>query len=170
MPASEDPAGSAAFGLDLAAFIGNLRSADTHGRTFQGPGRGGHLPDHDEWMQVCFRNSVDSWTSSIFRPCGLRCGTLPEVEPDVMSHGDLTPPNVLVGDGRLAGVLDGGGFAPADPALDLVSAWHLLDEPVNDPICGRRWGAARCSGGGGWPGPSSSRWDWSGTTPNPIRR
>jgi len=24
-------------------------------------------------------------------------------------------------------VLDGGGFAPADPALDLVAAWHLLD-------------------------------------------
>ncbi|KKD01880.1 aminoglycoside phosphotransferase, partial [Streptomyces sp. WM6386] len=27
---------------------------------------------------------------------------------------------------RLTGVLDTGGFGPADPALDLVSAWHLL--------------------------------------------
>jgi aminoglycoside phosphotransferase (APT) family kinase protein len=44
-----------------------------------------------------------------------------------MCHGDLTPPNVLVQDGRLAGVLDGGGFGPADPSLDLVGAWHLLD-------------------------------------------
>jgi aminoglycoside phosphotransferase (APT) family kinase protein len=52
---------------------------------------------------------------------------LPPAGPDVMSHGDLTPGNVLVADGRLVGVLDGGGFAPADPALDLVSAWHLLD-------------------------------------------
>jgi aminoglycoside phosphotransferase (APT) family kinase protein len=26
------------------------------------------------------------------------------------------------------GVLDGGGYAAADPALDLVGAWHLLDE------------------------------------------
>lgn len=47
-----------------------------------------------------------------------------------MSHGDLIPGNVLVRDGRLAGVLDGGGFGPADPALELVAAWHLLgDEP-----------------------------------------
>jgi aminoglycoside phosphotransferase (APT) family kinase protein len=28
---------------------------------------------------------------------------------------------------HLVGVLDGGGFGPADPALDLVAAWHLLD-------------------------------------------
>jgi len=34
---------------------------------------------------------------------------------------------VLVQDGRLVGVLDGGGFGPADPALDLVAAWHLLE-------------------------------------------
>jgi aminoglycoside phosphotransferase (APT) family kinase protein len=44
-----------------------------------------------------------------------------------MTHGDLIPPNLLVRDGRLAGVLDGGGFGPADPSLDLVAAWHLLD-------------------------------------------
>jgi aminoglycoside phosphotransferase (APT) family kinase protein len=44
-----------------------------------------------------------------------------------MCHRDLIPPNVLVEDGRLVGVLDGGGFGPADPALDLVAAWHLLD-------------------------------------------
>ena len=34
----------------------------------------------------------------------------------------------LVRGGRLVGVLDGGGFAAADPALDLVGAWHLLDD------------------------------------------
>jgi aminoglycoside phosphotransferase (APT) family kinase protein len=45
----------------------------------------------------------------------------------VMSHGDLIPGNVLVCDGRLAGVIDVGGLGPADPALDLVGAWHLLE-------------------------------------------
>jgi aminoglycoside phosphotransferase (APT) family kinase protein len=34
---------------------------------------------------------------------------------------------VLVCGGHLAGVLDVGGLGPADPALDLVSAWHLLE-------------------------------------------
>ena len=44
-----------------------------------------------------------------------------------MSHGDLIRGNVLVANGRLAGILDVGGLGPADPALDLVSAWHLLE-------------------------------------------
>src|SRR5262249_42349149 len=46
---------------------------------------------------------------------------------DVMTHGDLIPGNVLVSGGRLAGVLDVGDLGPADPALDLVGAWHLLE-------------------------------------------
>lgn len=29
--------------------------------------------------------------------------------------------------GRLGGVLDGGAFGPADPSLDLVAAWRVLD-------------------------------------------
>jgi aminoglycoside phosphotransferase (APT) family kinase protein len=47
-------------------------------------------------------------------------------DPDVMSHRDLIPGNVLVSGGRLAGVLDVGDLGPADPALDLIAAWHLL--------------------------------------------
>lgn len=44
-----------------------------------------------------------------------------------MSHGDLIPGNVLVHDHHLAGVLDGGGYGPADPALDVIAGWHLLE-------------------------------------------
>jgi aminoglycoside phosphotransferase (APT) family kinase protein len=45
-----------------------------------------------------------------------------------MNHADLMPGNVLVtGDRRLAGVLDVGELRAADPALDLVGAWHLLE-------------------------------------------
>jgi aminoglycoside phosphotransferase (APT) family kinase protein len=44
-----------------------------------------------------------------------------------MSHGDLIPGNVLVSVDRLVGVLDCGGFGPADPALDVIAGWHLLD-------------------------------------------
>ena len=45
-----------------------------------------------------------------------------------MSHGDLIPANLLVAEGRLTGVLDCGGFGPADPALDVIAGWHLLDD------------------------------------------
>jgi aminoglycoside phosphotransferase (APT) family kinase protein len=46
---------------------------------------------------------------------------------DVMAHGDLIPGNLLVSNGRLVGILDVGGLGPADPALDLVGAWHVLE-------------------------------------------
>jgi aminoglycoside phosphotransferase (APT) family kinase protein len=51
-----------------------------------------------------------------------------------MSHGDLIPANLLVRGERLAGVLDCGSFGPADPALDLISAWHLLDHKRREAV------------------------------------
>jgi len=124
----EDPAGSVAFAEDLATFITELRAVDTRGRTFAGSGRGGHLPDHDEWMETCFTNSDGLLDVPRLRPLWEKLRALPEVEPDAMCHRDLIPPNLLVRDDRLVGVLDCGGFAAADPALDLVAAWHVLDD------------------------------------------
>jgi aminoglycoside phosphotransferase (APT) family kinase protein len=63
-----------------------------------------------------------------------RLRELPRAGADVMSHGDLIPGNVLVTGDRLGGVLDTGGFGPADPALDLVSAWHLLRPGPRDVL------------------------------------
>ncbi|MGZ4687721.1 phosphotransferase [Oryzihumus sp.] len=124
----EDPAGSNAFAHDLAELIAGLRADGTRGRRFGGVGRGGRLPDHDEWLETCFRQSEDLLDVPLLRRIWAELRTLPEVDEHVMCHGDLIPPNVLVEDGRLVGVLDGGGFGPADPVLDLVAAWHLLDE------------------------------------------
>lgn len=119
---------SAAFAQDLAELIAALRSVDTRGRTFRGSARGGHLPDHDEWMEKCFRESVGLLDVARLRAMWAELRTLPVVDADGMCHGDLIPPNLLVRDGRLVGVLDTGGFAAADPALDLVCAWHLFDD------------------------------------------
>jgi aminoglycoside phosphotransferase (APT) family kinase protein len=124
----EDPSASAEFAQDLATLIGKLRDTGTRGRSFRGRGRGGHLPDHDKWMETCFRQSAGLLDVTRLRAMWAGLRTLPEVDTDVMCHGDLIPPNVLVHGGRMAGVLDSGGFAAADPALDLVSAWHLLDD------------------------------------------
>ncbi len=122
-----DPGQSTDFASDLAHLIKTLRSTNVDGRRFAGLGRGGHLTDHDPWMSTCFARSEGLLDVVRLRKIWAELRELPEVDADVMTHGDLTPANVLVQDGRLAGVLDTGGFAPADPALDLIAAWHLLE-------------------------------------------
>lgn len=47
-------------------------------------------------------------------------------------HGDLAAENLLVRDGVLAAVLDFGGLAVGDPAVDLAIAWEVLDPPARE--------------------------------------
>ncbi|MCW8375915.1 aminoglycoside phosphotransferase family protein [Streptomyces justiciae] len=129
-----DPSGSDAFAADLADFISALRKAETRGRRFNGEGRGGVLAHHDAWMAKCFAESEALLDVPRLRRLWSRFRELPRTSTDVMSHGDLIPGNVLVAGDRLTGVLDTGGFGPADPALDLVSAWHLLQPGPRDVL------------------------------------
>jgi aminoglycoside phosphotransferase (APT) family kinase protein len=122
-----DPGSSPGFAHDLAEFILGVRAIDLRGRVFSGPGRGGDLRQHDAWLETCFRRSAGLLDVARARRRWREFRDLPRTAPDVMTHGDLIPGNVLVAHGRLAGVIDVGGAGPADPALDLVSAWHLLD-------------------------------------------
>jgi len=59
--------------------------------------------------------------------------------PPVWMHADLHPGNVLVRDGQLAAVLDWGGLALGDPALDCLVAWTLLS-PLTRPTFRARVG------------------------------
>lgn len=129
-PGPDSHAASTTFSLDLAQLIRSLRATPTRGRRFPGSGRGGHLPDDDAWMAECFRKSEHLLDVPALRDVWSRLRTLPAPDTFVMSHRDLIPPNLLVAGEHLTGVLDGGGFAPADPALDLVAAWHHLDRPA----------------------------------------
>ena len=123
----QDPSDSGDFAHDLAKFISEVRRIDVRGRTFAGDGRGGDLRSHDEWVEVCFEQSEQLFDVARLRRIWAGLRELPRESPDVMTHGDLIPGNVLVDNGRLVGILDVGGLGAADPALDLVSAWHLLD-------------------------------------------
>lgn len=123
---------------DMATLIGSLRSASPGDRVFDGHGRGGSLPDHDEWMAVCVARSAHLVETPRVAALWAVLRRLPPSGADTMSHRDLTPPNLLVSDAsdswRLTGVLDGGGFGPADRALDLVAAWHLFDAPARGVV------------------------------------
>ena len=123
-----------AFAHDLAEFVRGVRAIDTQGRTFAGNNRGGDLPSHDAWMETCFEHSEGLLDVARLRELWSELRVLPHEDPDVMTHGDLIPGNLLVADGRLTGVIDVGGLGPADPALDLVPAWHLLDPEPREAL------------------------------------
>ena len=129
--ASDDDIGpSMEFASDLATLVRALRAIDTRGRTFAPSTRvfrGGDLTTHNAWMNRCFDESVDLFDVPHLRRLWSGLRKLPREAPDAMCHGDLTPLNVLVANGRLAGIIDCGSFGPADPALDLICAWHLLE-------------------------------------------
>lgn len=123
----QDPGESVAFAHDLAEFIQGVRAIDVGDRTFSGTGRGGELESHDGWMHTCFDRSEHLLDVPRLRGTWAAMRELPRGTADVMTHGDLIPGNVLVARGRLAGIIDVGGMGPADPALDLVGGWHLLE-------------------------------------------
>jgi aminoglycoside phosphotransferase (APT) family kinase protein len=105
-----------------------VQAIDTHGRTFTGHGRGGDLQTHDGWIRTCLERSRGLLDVAVLQRMWESLRELPRgSSADVMSHGDLLPGNLLVSGGQLAGVLDVGGLTPADPALDLVCAWHVLE-------------------------------------------
>lgn len=117
-----------ALARDLAGFVRELRTLPTRGRRFSGGGRGGDLTAHDDWVEQCFERSTHLVDVPRLRDLWRRWRELPR-GAEVMAHTDLIPGNVLLDDaGRLAGVIDVGGFGPADPALDLVAAWTLFDD------------------------------------------
>jgi len=122
-----DPGASAGFAHDLAEFILGVRGIDPRGRTFAGRGRGGDLRSHDAWMETCFSRSGGLLDVARARRLWRELRDLPRAGADVTTHSDLIPGNVLVSHERLAGIIDVGGLGPADPALDLVCAWHLLE-------------------------------------------
>jgi aminoglycoside phosphotransferase (APT) family kinase protein len=120
-------ASSEPIAADIIGLIARLRRIDTAGKVFDGRGRGGDLRQHEGWVAECLERSTALLPVKMLRRLWDGFRDLPREAPDVMSHRDLIPANLLMVGGRLAGVLDTGDFRPADPALDLVSAWHLFD-------------------------------------------
>jgi aminoglycoside phosphotransferase (APT) family kinase protein len=122
-----DVAGSTAFAEDLAQFVLALRAQPTEGRVFTASSRGGLLTSQDEWVAECLERSRGMIDVDGLARLWADLRTTPRTEPDVWTHRDLMPGNLLVKDGRLAGVIDVGMFTVADPAIDLQPAWNLFD-------------------------------------------
>lgn len=110
---------------ELARFVGALRAVDTTG----GPSasRGVPLEHRDAYTRAALaslagevdeRATTAAWERALQAP--------PWDGPPVWVHGDLSPGNLLVANGRLAAVIDFGCLGVGDPACDLIIAWNLL--------------------------------------------
>jgi aminoglycoside phosphotransferase (APT) family kinase protein len=122
-----DVAGSTAFAEDLARFVLALRAEPTEGRMFASSWRGGVLTSQDESVANGLERSRGMIDVDGLARLWADLRTTPRTEPDVWTHRDLMPGNLLAKNGRLAGVIDVGTFTVSDPAMDLQPAWNLLD-------------------------------------------
>ena len=53
-------------------------------------------------------------------------------KPPVWVHGDLSPGNILIENGKLCAIIDFGILGIGDPACDLIIAWNLLPAHVRE--------------------------------------
>ena len=110
---------------DLATFIQALRKIDPTDGPQQN--RGVPLRDRDAATREAISQLHDDIDTDRALALWSHAITLPEhVCGPMWSHGDLSPGNVLVADGRLTAVIDFGGAGVGDPTVDLVVAWNLL--------------------------------------------
>jgi aminoglycoside phosphotransferase (APT) family kinase protein len=116
---------------DLAAFVHALRKVPV--ADAPAANRGVPLAARDEATRAALARSVDLvdtvaltrvWDEALRRPVW--------EGPPTWLHGDLTPGNVLVRDGRLSAVIDWSCAGVGDPTVDLEVAWNLLPAPARE--------------------------------------
>ena len=115
----------------IADFVAELRAIDMTGAPAPGSegfGRGGPLVGRDEEFRTALARCDGLLDVDRVRDVWDDALAAPEWDgPAVWLHADLIPANVLVRNGKVAGILDFGTMAPGDPAYDVTPAWHLLD-------------------------------------------
>ncbi|HEY3478671.1 MAG TPA: aminoglycoside phosphotransferase family protein, partial [Streptomyces sp.] len=126
-PASADRiADPVTFAADLAGFLVALQGVDTTGAP--GPGkhnwfRGGTLHTYDE---VAHRALATLGGHDLAREIWQTALDAPGDGVARWFHGDVAEGNLLLGNGKLAAVIDFGTCGAGDPACDLAIAWTLL--------------------------------------------
>ncbi|GIF77379.1 aminoglycoside phosphotransferase family protein [Asanoa siamensis] len=121
------------FAVDLAGFLTALQAVDTGGEPAAGRHsfwRGAALDHYDDETRAAIAaldGRVDAAAATAEWVAALDATW--QGRP-VWFHGDVAGGNILVRDGRLAGVIDFGTSGVGDPACDTVIAWTFLDAPA----------------------------------------
>jgi len=123
------------FAIDLAHFLIALQKIDTQDAPSPGQHnfyRGGDLSIYDKETQQALpllNGKIDTnlalniWQSAIATKWN---------KPPVWVHGDISPSNLLVRNGKLAAVIDFGLISTGDPACDLAIAWTFFKGKSRD--------------------------------------
>jgi aminoglycoside phosphotransferase (APT) family kinase protein len=113
--------------VDLAEFLASLWRVDPAGGPPAG-GRGGSLRPRDEQVRAGIAALGDTIDAAAVTAAWEAALAAPEWDrPPVWIHGDLDARNLLVGGGRITGVLDWNSTCVGDPACDVKLAWGVLD-------------------------------------------
>jgi aminoglycoside phosphotransferase (APT) family kinase protein len=116
---------------DLVTLIAALRDLPVAGAPVQPSRR--TLHDHDPGVRLALRHMGDG-AAAAERAWDAALGLPGHDGPPTWVHGDLFGPNVLVADGRIAGVLDWGCTGLGDPACDLALALVPLAGAARDQL------------------------------------
>ncbi len=117
------------FATTLAQFLAALQQTDPTGGPPPGPQnfyRGGSLAVYDTETRAAIaalHGKVDTEATTAVWKAALRAVWH---GPPVWLHGDVSPTNLLVKNGRLCAVIDFGCSAVGDPACDLAIAWTFF--------------------------------------------
>lgn len=127
-PAPEDASDELA--ADLAGFARALRGVDTFGLQAVGPlhsYRADSLQLRDDITRQCIGACAGLLDTDEVARAWDQLKEVPDYDGEpVGMHSDLQPGNLLITGGRLAAVIDWGGVALGDPAVDCMVAWNLL--------------------------------------------
>jgi aminoglycoside phosphotransferase (APT) family kinase protein len=154
-PAARAPVGDpVAFASDLAGFLRALAAIDATGgpapvqHNFFG---GGPLSYYEgEALEAIERLGDEIPREAVQRTWADAMASEWERDP-VWFHGDVAVANLLLGEGRLAAVLDFGSSGVGDPACDMTIAWTFLSGAARDRFRTERGvDAATWSRGRGW--------------------
>lgn len=117
----------AATAADVVEFLRALQALDPSGAPVKNPtDRGGALVARDRGLRKALADlgdDIDYETARAVWEAALTAR--PWSRDPVWLHGDLLPGNLVLRDGRLAGVIDWAASGAGDPAVDLMIAWSL---------------------------------------------
>jgi len=125
---------SSACAKSVGNLISEIRTPKPKSNVFSGLGRGGLLLDHDEDFRYYCSKSKGLFDIDKTLKVWDKLKYLPSPKTLTMTHGDLQPQNLIVEDSKVVGVLDCGSYGVADPALDLICAWHTFDSARREVV------------------------------------